>query len=185
MDGINTKPGIIKNVLSSSDLNRLSNYFKNHESLNKIGTDEFGRKLIGDNSESMLKEYSEMLLPIVRKYFNTQTCLPSYSLFAEYSADAISLSRHKDANACTYTLDLALYQDKPWAIYVNGEEFLAEENEGVMFMGEANEHWRETIIGNNDKFGVIFFHYVEPDHWWFTKGPEHVKVVREKLWTQK
>jgi hypothetical protein len=181
MDGINTKPGTIKNVLGSSDFVRLSNYFKNHETLNKIGTDEFGRKLIGDKTEPILKEYSDMLLPIVREYFNTETCLPSYSLFAEYSSDTISLYKHRDANACTYTLDLALYQEKPWAIYVNGEEFLAEENEAVMFMGEAYEHWRETITENNDKIGVIFFHYVEPDHWWFKEGPEYVDIIRKRI----
>ncbi len=24
---------------------------------------------------------------------------------------------------------------------------------------------------------VVFFHYVEPDHWYFTKGPEHIYEI--------
>lgn len=173
--------GIIKNVLSPENFDRICEYFKNHELLTRIGTDEFGRKLLGDGSESILKEYSNILLPKVREFFGTDTALPSYSLFAEYSSDTISLHRHKDANACTYTLDLVLYQNEPWGIFVDGVEFLAEPNEAVMFMGEKYEHWRDTKINNYDKIGVVFFHYVEPDHWWFTEGPGHVEKIREKM----
>lgn len=181
MDGINKTPGTIKNILSAADFEKLSSYFKNHQVLQNIGTDEFGRKLIGDKTDLILKEYSQTLLPIARSYFNTSTCLPSYSLFAEYSANNISLYKHKDANACTYTIDLVLYQSRPWAIYVNGVEFLAEENEGVLFMGEDQEHWRETILDNSDKIGVVFFHYVEPNHWWFKEGPEYVDIIRKRM----
>jgi hypothetical protein len=180
MDGV----GLIKDVLSNDDLLRLSLYFKHHQKLNSMSVDEFGRKLLPDTEEPLLKEFSELLLPKVREFFGSQTLLSSYSLFAEYSAETISLHKHKDANACTYTLDLTIYQDKPWAIFIDGQEFLAETNEAVMFMGERYEHWRDTVYDNNDRIGVIFFHYVEPDHWFFTKGPEHIhetwKSMRSK-----
>lgn len=178
---MNKDLGIIKNALSPEDFDRICEYFKNHELLSRIGTDEFGRKLLGDGSESILKEYSDILLPKVREFFGTETAMSSYSLFAEYSSDTISLHRHKDANACTYTLDLVLYQNDPWGIFVDGIEFLAEPNEAVMFMGEKYEHWRETVYNNTNRIGVIFFHYVEPDHWWFTKGPGHVEEVRKSM----
>lgn len=178
---MNKDLGIIKNALSPEDFDRICEYFKNHELLSRIGTDEFGRKLLGDGSESILKEYSDILLPKIREFFGTETAMSSYSLFAEYSSDTISLHRHKDANACTYTLDLVLYQDDPWGIFVDGIEFLAEPNEAVMFMGEKYEHWRETVYNNTNRIGVIFFHYVEPDHWWFTKGPGHVEEVRKSM----
>lgn len=177
---MNKELGIIKNALSPENFNRICEYFKNHELLSRIGTDEFGRKLLGDGSESILKEYSNILLPKVREFFGTETALPSYSLFAEYSSETISLHRHKDANACTYTLDLVLYQNEPWGIFVDGVEFLAEPNEAVMFMGEKYEHWRDTKVNNYDKIGVVFFHYVEPDHWFFTEGPGYVEKIREQ-----
>lgn len=172
--------GLISDALEKNDFNIIRDYFMNHEVLSNLGTDEFGRKLLGDSSEPILKEYSEKLIPIVRKFFNSETLLPSYSLFAEYSSKNIGLHKHKDANACTYTLDLVLYQKRPWGIFIDGVEFLAKPNEAVMFMGEKYEHWRETITDNNDKIGVIFFHYVEPDHWWFTHGPEYVDIIRKQ-----
>ena len=45
MDGINKEVGLIKNVLSSTDFDRLCMHFKNHEGLDIAPTDEFGRKL--------------------------------------------------------------------------------------------------------------------------------------------
>ena len=179
MDGINKEVGLIKNVLSTVDFDRLSMHFKSHEGIRFLGTDEFGRKLIGDKSDPILKEFSEMLLPKVREYFGSKTMLPSYSLFAEYSDSTISLHKHKDANACTYTLDLVLYQDTPWALYVDGKPYTANLNESILFMGEEYEHWRETLYNNTGKIGVVFFHYVEPDHWYFTKGPEHLYKILE------
>jgi hypothetical protein len=173
MDGV----GLVKNVLSQEDFHRLRMHFKDNPTLESMSTDEFGRKLLNDKTEPILKKYSEMLLPKVREYFGTSTCLPSYSLFAEYSDETISLDKHKDANACTYTLDLVLYQGDPWALYIEGKPYTAYPNEAVMFMGEKYEHWRETLYTNSDKIGVIFFHYVEPDHWYFTKGPDHIYEI--------
>jgi hypothetical protein len=49
-----------------------------------------------------------------------------------------------------------------------------------MFMGEKYEHWRDTKVNNYDKIGVVFFHYVEPDHWFFTEGPGYVEKIREQ-----
>lgn len=177
MDGV----GIVKDVLSDVDFARLKLHFQYNKNLDGMGVDEFGRKLLGDHQEPVLKEFSEILLPKVREFFGSDTLVPTYSLFSEYSAETISLDKHKDANACTYTLDLVLYQDKPWPIFIEGQEFKAEPNEAIMFMGEDQEHWRETIYNNTDKIGVIFFHYVEPDHWWFTKGPEYVEEIRKAM----
>ena len=28
---------------------------------------------------------------------------------------------------------------------------------------------------------MIFFHFVEPDHWWFTKGQDYVRVIRDEI----
>jgi len=185
MDGINKEVGLIKNVLNPFDFERISTYFKNHQGLALSGTDEFGRKMIGDQSDPILKEFSEMLLPKVKDYFGSQTMLPSYSLFAEYSDETISLHKHKDANACTYTLDLVLYQNSPWDLYIDGKAYTANPNEAILFMGEEYDHWRETLYNNTEKIGVVFFHYVEPDHWYFTKGPDYVKEIWAQRQTQK
>jgi hypothetical protein len=36
---------------------------------------------------------------------------------------------------------------------------------------------------------MIFFHFVEPDHWWVQKGPGYLDVIRntitEEQWNQR
>ena len=160
------------NVLSKDDFLRLKFYFQHHETLGQIGLDEHGRKLLGDATDPILKEFAELLLPLAKDIFQSATLASSYSLFAEYSGETISLYKHKDSNACTYTIDLVLYQDKQWGLWIDGVEYLANENEAICFLGEDSIHWRETITDNKAKIAVIFFHYVEPDHWWFKKAKD-------------
>lgn len=172
--------GLLKNFLNEEDFFELQQYFLNHQILPNIGTDELGRTLLGDHTEPILKTFSDKILPKARSFFNSDTLLASYSVFAEYSAKSISLNKHTDSNACTYTVDLVLYQNSPWGLWVYGVEFLANPNDAVMFMGEKYEHWRDSMDENSDKIGVVFFHYVEPDHWWFTHGPDHVEKIRDE-----
>jgi hypothetical protein len=173
------KPEVLTNVLSPEDFRNIKEHFINHKEKNLLGFDENGRKLITDNDQ-ILKKYSEKILPIARGFFKSDSLLPTYSLFAEYSDTNINLPKHTDANACTYTVDLVLYQNSPWGLWIDGVEYIANENEAICFWGEDQEHWRNSVDNNNNIVGVIFFHYVEPDHWWFTKGPEHVRVVWEQ-----
>jgi hypothetical protein len=28
---------------------------------------------------------------------------------------------------------------------------------------------------------MIFFHFVEPDHWWYSKGSSYIEVVRRNM----
>jgi hypothetical protein len=28
---------------------------------------------------------------------------------------------------------------------------------------------------------MIFFHFAEPDHWYFKKGPSYLKVIRKEI----
>jgi hypothetical protein len=180
MDAINTEVGLIKNVLSPYDFDRLRMHFKDNTKLDSMSTDVFGRKMLGHQEEQILQEFSELLLPKVREYFRTKTCVPSYTLFAEYSDETISLEKHRDVNACTYTLDLVLYQGDPWALFIDGKAYTANPNEAILFMGEEYEHWRETLYNNTGKIGVVFFHYVEPDHWFITEPKEKHDEIRQQ-----
>lgn len=173
-------PKVVSNVLEDKDFIVLRDYFVNRMNSIRGSFDEFGRSTLGESSDPILSEYSNKLLPLAQSFFSP-TLKPSYALFAEYSNSNVSLHKHKDANACTYTIDLVLYQDIPWGLWVEGKEYLANENEAILFWGEDQLHWREPVKNNRNILGVVFFHYVEPDHWWFTKGPEYVSVKREQL----
>lgn len=174
------KTGVIKNVFSTEDFNRLKEYFLNNEVLNGLGYDDHGRKLIHSAADPVLLEYSNKLLPLVRAYFEDQTIEHTYSMYAEYSHQTIDLHKHKDLNACQYTIDIVVHQTEPWSIWIEGVEYSLDENEAVLFCGEQQEHWRETREYNADVIGVIFFHYADKNHWFFTEGPEYVEVVRAR-----
>ena len=88
-------------------------------------------------------------------------------MWARYAGNNGFLEKHKDTNACTYTLDYCINQFQPWSLYVEGEEYALQPNQALAFLGEEQEHWRgEWTAGNIVE--MMFFHYVEPDHWWFT-----------------
>lgn len=159
------EPVLLKNVLPEADFQRLSSYCRNIDKTN-IEPDQFGRRLFSDKDHLILKEYSQMFLPIAREHFNDSSIVPSFSLLSEYSENEISLFHHKDKNACTFNVDLVLYQDEPWGIWVEGREYILYPNEALLFLGEEQEHWREPISNNTNKIALAFFHYIKPNHWW-------------------
>lgn len=112
-------------------------------------------------------KFSNLLLPLAREIFNDDTILPSYTLWARYLGAGGFLERHKDNNACTYTIDYCVNQFDPWPLVVEGEEFVLETNQALCFMGEDQEHWRTEWKPGN-VVDMMFFHYVRPDHWWYT-----------------
>lgn len=170
---------VAKDVLPKEQFEQLKAHFLHHPTFRNQGFDECGRRAVGGNADHLVDLYHKRLTPIARKLFNSETLVPSNALFVEYAQDGANLHHHFDSNACTYTIDLCLYESEPWALLVDGKEYYAEENEGICFFGEEQEHWRETLHGDNIKIGLVFFHYVEPDHWLFTEGPDYVEVIRD------
>lgn len=179
------EPVIIKNVLGDKEYQELKNIMLNWP-LEAEYWEELGRWHI---QNPIIDEYAEKLIPLARKIFNSETLIPSYSLFSHYQVGGgttPNLHRHKDFNACTYTVDLCLYQTDPWALGVshNGEdkEYVLQENEALLYYGNAQEHWRPDFPNHeSQKVAMIFFHYVEPDHWFHTKGKDYQAVVEGLL----
>lgn len=119
------------------------------------------------SSNPRLSAYSEYLLPLVREIFNEPDLLPSYQFWARYRSATSRLEPHKDKNACTYTVDYCVRQVRPWDIIVEGQPYTLRENQALVFMGEEQEHWRPPFSPGNS-VEMIFFHFVRPDHWYFT-----------------
>ena len=119
------------------------------------------------SNSGRLYAYSEYLLPLVRDIFQDDTILPSYNCWADYRSIDSRLPAHKDVNACTFTVDYCVQQHEPWTLYVEGKEYDLQENQSLVFMGEDMEHWRPAFKPGN-MVEMIFFHFVRPDHWYFT-----------------
>jgi hypothetical protein len=175
------KPKIIDQIFSKEEFEVLQSHardlFENKESYEE----GFGRYIFG--STEILQNAHNLLLEKAKKIFNSETLLPSWSMMAGYRGDQGSLHRHKDDNACTYHLDISIFQTINWDLWVSheGEEqpYSLQENQALAMYGEDQEHWREKLNGAPDDvvFNAFFF-FCEPDHWYFTKGPEYLEVLR-------
>lgn len=176
------EPVIIKNVFSTEEHNELKNIMKNWQ-LGSNWDSTLGRHLV---NSPVIDNYAEKLIPLAKKMFNSENIKTSYSLFAHYEGPGANLFRHVDDNACTYTIDLCLYQTEPWAIGINhnneDKEYILQENEAVLYYGNDQEHWRPKFPNpESQNVGMIFFHFVEPDHWWYTKGPDYRYVIKGEM----
>jgi hypothetical protein len=72
---------------------------------------------------------------------------------------------------------MCVYQKEPWGLWVDGKEYILMENEALAYYGNDQEHGRKDFATGNH-VAMIFFHFAEPDHWFFTKGPSYLEVIR-------
>jgi hypothetical protein len=175
-------PIVIDNLLNINDYEKL---LKSLENPKRFGFDPgFGRYCAADKELPILGELANKLVNTAREIFNSKTLLPTYTLFAHYESQnpAPSLYKHKDDNACTYTLDMCVYQKEPWDLWVEGKSYTLGKNQAIAYYGNDQFHWRERFPNPDSNYvAMIFFHFAEPDHWWFTKGPDHINVIRKSV----
>jgi hypothetical protein len=180
---------IVDNLLTPQDYSQLLLSFDNPKSFEF--DPGFSRYQVNDRVIPVLGKIAEKLTTTARKLFNSNTLLPTYTLFAHYEGQnpAPSLYKHRDDNACTYTLDLCLYQNEPWDLWVDDKNYTLYPNQALAYYGNDQIHWREKMPNpENNHVAMIFFHFAEPEHWFFTKGPSYVNVIRgivsEEKWEQ-
>jgi hypothetical protein len=55
-------------------------------------------------------------------------------------------------------------------------------NQALAYYGNDQLHWREKFPNpEKNHVAMIFFHFAEPDHWYFTKGPDYLRVIRGEV----
>lgn len=174
---INIKdPMIIKKLFDLESFTKLKDTMFNTLKSKDLYDEGFGRYHINHN---ILNEYTQKVLPIAKEYFESETLVPSYTLFSHYEGHNANLLKHKDDNACTYTIDMCVYQSEPWDLWVDDKPYTLVENQALAYYGNDQMHWREEFPNKESGFvAMIFFHFVEPDHWWITKGPRYIDVIR-------
>jgi hypothetical protein len=170
-------PQVVENLLDRKDLLELVNSVSGYKNFNF--DPGFSRYMIADNANGTLDNIFKRLTTKARETFGSDTLMPTYALFAHYEGPNASLYRHKDDNACTYTLDMCVYQKEPWDLFVEDKAYTLLPNQALAYYGNDQMHWREDFPNPEENFvAMVFFHYAEPDHWWFTKGPSYLDVVR-------
>lgn len=173
---------LLKTVLPPDEHLALQNLAMNLWSTDKSTYDKgFGRHqwTIWDNTHGPaiepLRRFHEMLLPLAREEFESETLVPSWCLLSIYEGAEAKLWKHVDDNACTYHINYTIFHKTPWDFYVEDEKFQAEENDAVISYGNDQLHWREEFPDpEHNLVANAFFFYTEPDHWFFKHGPQYL-----------
>jgi hypothetical protein len=172
-------PIILDNVFSEEDYKALHDNLFNLEKKQEWYDNGFGRY---HYSSQLISDYSEKLIPTARDLFESSSLVPSYSLFSHYEGKEAKLWKHVDDNACTYTIDMCVYQSDPWDLWVDNKSYTLNPNQALAYYGNDQEHWREKFPNPlSQHVAMIFFHFVEPDHWFVTKGPGYIEVIRGNI----
>jgi hypothetical protein len=181
-------PAVLNNIFNENDFNDLKSLFSEYKSFEYQSG--FSRYVVADNSISKMSEYANKLIPLARTVFNSENLIPTYTLFSHYEGETASLYKHKDDNACTYTIDMCVYQKYPWDLWVEDKPYTLYPNQALAYYGNDQMHWREEFPHKTENnVAMIFFHFAEPEHWYFTKGPSYLEVIRknisEEQWEQR
>lgn len=171
---------IVNNILPKEDLTKLQRYAMKMWSTEPNYDNSFGRHQWANTPE--LTEFHEMLTNVAREYFDKPDIKPSWCLMSIYEGKEAKLWKHKDDNACTYHINFCVFQKTPWELWVEGTPYLLNENDALFTYGNELEHWREGFPDpENNLVCNAFFFYCEPDHWYFTEGPEYLYThIRNK-----
>jgi len=156
---------------------KITNVLKEEELKDLIDNLEYLHPPLHDESRSRHISYSDYVEGVGRKLeslargiFREDNIKSSYSVYCKYFGNA-SMNMHKDDNACTYTIDLCIRQTEPWGLWVEDKEYILNPNEALCYMGNDQTHGRQPKdLGPDGSVELVFFHYVQPDHWFFTRN---------------
>ena len=173
------RPKVIGKLLNENDFTELQDYIKDLDK-STLDYDEYCNRFMFGNSD-ILNNIQTSLLPVARKFFQSETLIPSYN-FGSWYVKGAKLDKHKDTSPCTYTIDLCVYQKTPWNLYVEGNPYTLFENDAILYYGEDQLHWRGDFPDpENNEVCNVFFFYAEPDHWFFTEPKENHISIKSKL----
>lgn len=156
-------PIVIKNYFAENKYNNILKYINSIDRNRWAYEYESHRYTYQSNYFNTL---SILEMDRAREIFKSNTLLYTYSLLALYNDDMSNLKKHKDDNACTYTIDVCLYNKSPWPLIIEDKEYLLYNNEAVCFYGEDQWHER-PVFEKDNKVLMLFMHFAEPDHIYF------------------
>jgi hypothetical protein len=168
-------PLILNDIFQPNEFSELCSLFTDEKVKSFKFEEVYSRYITSDNMTLELKKYHSSLLLLARQIFQSKTLLPTYACFAHYEGPQANLFKHKDTNACTYTIDFCLSQVTPWDLWVENKAYTLHPNQALAYYGNDQLHWREEFTNKQqNKVQMIFFHFAEPEHWFFTKGPQTI-----------
>ena len=180
---------IIKNILTQEQIDHIYSVIDSTpEEKTHIQT-RLGHKayLVG-LGEDLRKHFEE----IVQKHYGDEWVLTDYQ-FARYSSKfgyKPKLYPHFDDafDVHKLTLDIQVKSTIDWPLVIEGKEFLLKDNEGLIFSGTDQIHWRsEAELSEDDIVDLIFCHTERKDgpNKFITQDHKDKMNILEKEWQKK
>lgn len=164
-------PVILDNIFEDKDFKKLKNLI--HSNKQDFIFDEQAHRFDFQH-EDFVTYFSKKLEPLAKEIFKDETLKTTYTHYSMYNHPLSNLIKHKDMNACTYTIDLCISAETPWGIWIEDKEYFLNPGQAIAFMGEDQEHWRGPFPDPYDNcVEMIFFHFAPEGHWWFVHGPQY------------
>lgn len=110
----------------------------------------------------VLQMFGQELLPLAKELFNNPNLCSVKTTFAHYEGHQGVLGKHTDNSPNVCLIDVCIYEDVPWGIVVEDQEYIFPKNSGVAFHSGKLQHWRkENPDLNNNKTGVLLAYFDE------------------------
>jgi hypothetical protein len=167
------RPKLIPKPFSKVDMDDIFRLVRSDEYQRKYFDGRHSRDLARFNE---LEVYNQKLEKIAREVFNDPTLKGTYSVYIDYDKKDSNLTMHKDQNACVYTIDYCVSADFDWPLTIEDEDFVIPVGQAIAFMGGDDLHGRKPKT-RDGRVENIMFHFCPADHWYFTEGPDYIKVL--------
>lgn len=138
---------------------------------------------------SLGENIREKLEKTIQNIYGEDWILNAYQ-FARYTNDwgyKLKLYPHFDDAFEDHklTFDVQIRGTKPWPIVIEGNKKTLSDNQGLIFSGTDQVHWREYLeFDDNDYFDMIFCHFTKKDdpRGKITKEWTDMMSKKEKYW---
>lgn len=152
-------PKIIHGVFSLKRFEEVSSYC--NRLVLSSGINQEQRTMFDSSNNPVLQMFGQELLPLARELFNNPNLSSVKTTFAHYEGHQGVLGKHVDNNTNVCLLDVCVYEDLPWGIVVENQEYIFPPNSGVAFHSGQLEHWRKPNPDLNNKTGVLLAYFDE------------------------
>lgn len=162
---------VIKNIFSEDQIIKIKTL---RDSMTSISVSKRwpGREVKPLSNLELLPEgVIEKLSSIATESYGKQLSMYAVA-FGRYSKQfgIPKLGPHMDEVPSQFTLDYQLDGNISWPLNVEGEEFLLNNNDALIFEGEKVLHWRpKREFVDGEFLDLLWFQFIDKNHWGHTK----------------
>jgi hypothetical protein len=142
---------LIDEVLTSHQIKRIYSYIRDYDNIKYI-TPHLGQINWGIE---FLNDITATIEALIQDHYGNCWKLgsPMFSRYTRNSGYIPKLPPHLDTfDSHKLTFDLQLKSNINWPIFVDGNRFVLKNNQGLVFHGTREIHWRENIELSDEDF---------------------------------